>query len=405
MDARVIPPHVPKHLVFDFDYIAATKTAGSSPFPPLFALDEQGLPDIFWSPLHGGHWVTRRYAALNEIFRDHEHFSTHPMVIPPMKDQPVKMIPMEIDPPDHQRFRRVMGPLFTPVAARRSEKIIRDLAVSLADRVAARGECDFVAAFANKLPPLAFLGFMGMPTERVDEFVGWASASLVGEPEEQAAAGQKIIAFVSEYVESKYASPGDDWASALITAKEADGSPALTRDELVNISYFLFLGGLDTVLNSLSHAWRYLAETPDAQAELRNNPDLIPGAVEEFLRINTIVNNSRRVRKDLRFEGIDFKAGDAVLMLSAVANRDPRQFEAPNKVDFTREVNPHLTFGMGVHRCLGSNIARMEMRIALEEWFKRIPAFHLKPRAEIHATGGVTMGLQNLPLAWEPMKP
>jgi cytochrome P450 len=397
-----IPSHIPSALVYDFDYISATKNAGSDPFSPLLALDPCGAPDFFWSPLLGGHWVARRYADVIKLFQDHEHFATHPLSIPPMQGQPTKMIPLEIDPPDHQRYRQIMGRLFTPAATLRIEAEIRKHAAALIEKIAEGTQTDFVETYADRFPPLVFLGLMDMPTDRIDEFVSWASASLVGEPHDQAAAGQNIISFIYEYVERKYnqTKTSDDWISTLIDAKDPEGAPALTRAEIVDISYFLFLAGLDTILNSLAHIWRYLAEHSVDQHVLRNNPGMIPNAVEEFLRFNTVATQSRTATQDLIFRGIEIKKGEAVLLLSAVANRDPVQFENGERVDFTRDPNRHLTFGAGVHRCLGSNIARLELRVSLEEWFKRIPPFRLKENTALRATGGVTMGLEKLPLVW-----
>jgi cytochrome P450 len=403
MNARVIPDHVPPELVFDFDYTTATHNV-PDPYAPLMDLDARGVPDFFYSPLLGGHWVARRYATVREIFQDHERFTTFPIVIPPIKDQPTRMIPLQVDPPDHQRYRRIMGPLFTPAAARTLESVLRATAAELIEPLVGLGQVDFVRAYAHKYPPLVFLRFMGMPTERMDEFVHWAAESLVGTPEQQSTSGAKIIAFVTEFIDAKYAKPGLDWASKLIAARPEDGSAALTREEVINITYFLFLAGLDTVLNSMSHAWRYLATTPDAQAKLAADASQIPNAVEELLRFNVITNNSRRVREDMDFRGIKLKKGDPVLLLVAVANREENQFPGGKSVDLERRQNVHLTFGLGIHRCIGSNIAREELRISLEEWLKRIPSFRLKEGADVRSVGGVTMGLQTLPLVWTPKK-
>ncbi|MGH6617142.1 cytochrome P450 [Sphingomonas sp.] len=399
MTQRVVPDHVPADLVFDFDYIQATHDV-ADPYQALMALDRNGYPDIFYSPLLGGHWVVRRYEDVFAIFRDHQGFTSYPIVIPEIQAQTERMIPIQIDPPDHKKYRRVLGPLFTPAATNRLEEIVRETAIDLIDPLVPLGGGDFVRDFAHRFPPTVFLRFMGMPTDRLEEFVGWASDSLVGTAEQQVAAGAKITEFVGRFVDEKYHAPGEDWASIMVQATEPDGTPMLTRAEIINISFFLFLAGLDTVLNSLAHAWRYLATHPEAQQRLSTDPDAIPGAVEEMLRLNTITNNSRRARHDLIFRNVEMRAGDPVLLLAAAANRDGGKFPDPERADLEREHNLHLSFGAGIHRCIGSNLARAEMRIAIEEWLRRIPSFSLRPGAEIRSIGGVTMGLQSLPLSW-----
>jgi cytochrome P450 len=401
MSTPRVPDHVPPELVFDFDYIQET-SGREDPYEGLMALDRRGAPEFFYSPLLGGHWVARRYETVMEIFQDHRNFGTYPMVIPPIHDQPVRMIPIQSDPPDHARYRKIMGPLFTPAAARRLENILRNTAAELMDPFAKRGHVDFIAEYAHKFPPLVFLRLMGMPEDRLDEFVHWAAETLVGTPEQQSKSSGQILKFVSEFVDRKNADLTEDWTSYLISAKDTEGNPALTRDELINIAFFLFLAGLDTVLNSLSHAWRHLASRPDAQAQLAADPGAIPAAVEDLLRFNTITNNSRRVREDMVFHGLALKKGDPILLLVAVANREESQFPNGGELDLGRQHNLHLTFGAGIHRCIGSNIARAELRISMEEWLKRIPSCRIREGTTIRSVGGVTMGLESLPLVWNP---
>lgn len=398
MDVLEVPPHVPRELVMDFDYKAAT-SGQSDPYEALLALDEAGAPPLFYTPAQGGHWVARSYEDVSEIFRDYKSFGTYPSFIPPNPNQP-PMIPIQIDPPEHGRYKRLLGPLFSPAAAKRLEVEIRKTAIELIDPIAARQSCDFVLEYAQLFPPLIFLRFMGMPVENAADFVDWAKMFLVGSPAEKAAAAQRIVAYIEGFVDEKRKSPQDDWASFLATSLDANGQPALTREELVNISYLLFLGGLDTATNAHAHAWRYLAGNMAAQRDLRAHPEGIPAAMEELLRVNAITNNSRRVREDMEFRGVKLKAGDPILLLVAAANRDDAQFEQPDEVKLDREDNVHLTFGAGIHRCLGSNLARMELRISLEEWQKRIPEFSLGDTSGIRSIGGVTMGLDSLPLVW-----
>ena len=395
-----VPDHVPPHLVLDFDYRAAT-TGRPDPYEGLLALDRPEVPSFFYTPANGGHWVARTYEHVSEIFRDHARFATYPSFIPPAPNQP-PMIPIQIDPPEHGRYKRLLGPLFSPAAAARLETEIRKTAVSLIEPFAARGACDFVKEYAQLFPQHVFLRFMGMPVEKATDFVEWAKQFLVGAtPAEKSAAGRQIVAFIEEFVDRESKAPSDDWAGFLIRSVTADGEAALTRQEIINICYLLFLAGLDTATNAHAHAWRYLAHNPEAQGDLRTHPERIPLAMEELLRFNAITNNSRRARSDMDFHGVHLRQGDAILLVVELANRDPAQFADPNAVRLDREDNLHLTFGAGIHRCIGSNLARTELRVSLEEWQRRIPEFRLGDDSGVRSIGGVTMGLDSLPLVWD----
>jgi cytochrome P450 len=395
----IAPDHVPPDLVVAFDYKKAT-TGVSDQHAALNELDRQELPPIFYTPAYGGHWVVRSYALVHEVFNDHQNFSTFPSFIPPIPDQ-LPLIPVQIDPPEHGRYKRILGPLFSPLATRRLEAFIRETAVELLGPIAGRSSCDFVKDYAQCFPQRVFLRFMGMPVDKSGEFVQWAKDFLIGSPQAKKDAGRKITEFIDGFVEEKMAAPGDDWAGTLIKARDTDGRPALTREEIVNICYMLFLAGLDTVTNAHSHMWRYLAENPHLQTALRADPSRIPANVEELLRLFAITNNSRKVRRDMEFHGLRLRAGEPVLLIVSTANRDPDQFPDPHRFDLDRDANVHLSFGAGIHRCIGSNIARAELRISLEEWQSRLPNFRLG-EGEISSIGGVTMGLESLPLVWGP---
>jgi cytochrome P450 len=404
MDRTNIPPHVPSGLVVDFDY-KATAAGASDPYAGLLQLERSGVPPLFYTPAHGGHWVASSYDFVSEIFRDYKRFGTYPSFIPPNPNLP-PLIPIQIDPPDHTRYRRLLGPLFAPATAARLEEQVRDIAIELIEPIAAKDSCEFVGEYAQLFPQLVFLRLMGMPTDHVGEFVGWAKDFLTGTLAQKADAGKQISGFIAQFVDEKRGRPSDDWTGFLLGAATDAGDPALTREEIINISYLLFLAGLDTATNAHAHAWRYFAQHPQVQTDLRDHPERIPAAMEELLRVNAITNNSRRVREDMDFHGTHFKQGDAILLLVALANRDPAQFGSPNDVQLNREDNVHVTFGAGIHRCLGSNIARMELRVSLEEWQRRLPPFALADDAVIRAVVGTTIGIDRLPLVWKtPRRP
>jgi cytochrome P450 len=398
--AEAIADHVPPELVFRFDYKAETRGL-SDPYQALQTLGERGAPEFFYTPVYGGHWVARAHETVRRIFQDHEHFTTFPMVIPTIEGQPRKFAPLEIDPPDHNKYRQALGPLFTPGATIKLEGMIRASAIRLITGFKQAGHCDFVEDYASKLPTMAFLDLMGMPTDRVTDFVAWAHDMLSGTPEQQASAGQNIFTFIKQFVDEKIEHPGEDWTSRLVRAKSQTGEHTLDQDELLDTVFFLFLAGLDTVRNSLAHTWRFLAENPTIQRNMLEQPDRVADTVEEFFRMYAVVFSSRRVRHDMEFMGIKLKGGDAILLPTPLSNRDANVFIDPQNFEVGREVNPHLTFGAGVHRCIGSNLARAEMRISIEEWFRQIPNFKVLPGFQVESTSGATLGLQKLPLVWE----
>jgi cytochrome P450 len=399
MATRVIPDHVPKELIYDYDYTEATNHK-ADPHQALMELDENGVPEIFWSPLLKGYWVTRRYRHLFEIFRDTDNFGQYPSFIPRSEAWSEPLIPVEVDPPVHTRARRALGPLVTPTAVRRLEGTIRATAVDLIQKLADRTEVDFVNDYSRQYGPAIFLKLMGLPLDRGPEFQNLAKTLLLttSDPNDQIEAGAKIREIIANMFDDKEKNPGDDWATKLLNAKNPDGTSAMSKKELGSMGFVLFIAGLDTVMNSLSFSFRYLAKRPEIRDKLRADRSAIPLAVEEMLRIYAVGNNVRNVRRDVTFNGVQMKKGDPVLMINAVANRDPEVFTDPQKIDLTRDNNLHLTFGAGIHRCAGSNLARMELCIAIEEWLSRIPEFHLKDGNEGLSIGGQGIGLLNLPL-------
>ena len=402
MVTRVIPDHVPKELVYDYDYTQATHHK-TDPHAALMELDKKGVPDIFYSPLLKGYWVTRRYGHLFEIFRDPENFGQFPSFIPASEAWTEPLFPVEVDPPDHTRARRALGPLMTPTAVKDLEPAIRTTAVGLIEKLSGRTEIDFVTDYSRQYGPAIFLKFMGLPQERGPEFQELAKTLLMttSDPKDQIEAGAKIRQIIADMFDDKEATPGDDWATKLLNSKKPDGSPAMNREELASMGFVLFIAGLDTVMNSLSFAFRYLAQHPSVRDKLRADTSAIPLAVEEMLRVHAVGNNVRAVRRDLVFNGVKMKKGDAILLINTVANRDPEIFPVPQKIDLTREDNLHLSFGAGIHRCAGSNLARLELCVAIEEWLNRIPNFHLKDGDLGLSVGGQGIGLLNLPLVLE----
>ena len=316
------------------------------------------------------------------------------------------LIPLQIDPPDHVKFRRLLDPLFAPREMEKLEAEVRALVVQLIDDFVDKGECEFNSAVAIPLPCTVFLRLMGLPLDDLDLFLRFKDgiirpvADTMAEGRVMArATGQEIYAYFETVIAQRRAEPQADLLSGFIAA-EIDGE-RLTTEDILDISYLFLLAGLDTVTASLGCAVTYLAQHPDRQQALREDPSQVPAAVEELLRWETPVPGVVRVAtQDVEVAGSTIPAGQIVTCLLASANTDAAEFADPELIDFDRAANRHLAFGAGLHRCLGSHLARLEMRVALDELHRRIPAYAIKPGETPVYTMGIR-GVEYLPLVWE----
>jgi cytochrome P450 len=301
----------------------------------------------------------------------------------------------------------MISPLFSPARMRQLELDIREQAVRLIDGFAGQGRCEFVSAFACPLPSTVFLLLMGWPLEDSDQFNAWTHQIIAGRPggttEEssavRASAMQAAFGYFDEVVADRRAHPGEDFTTQLVHGRFAGDRP-LRPDELQRMLALLMLGGLHTVQGVLSSSVIRLATDPEKQATLRANPTLVPHAVEEMLRYEPPVWPARRALRDVEIGEVLIKEDDMVLCGVTAANHDASEFPDPSTIDFTRQENRHLTFSVGRHRCIGSHLARIELRIALEELHRRLPTFQLAPeRPPVRHLGAVS-GVNELHIRW-----
>lgn len=398
------PDHVPAELMVDFDFFAIPPGV-TDPAEIWHDLVRRGVPPIFYTPRNGGHWVFLDYADIVAAYRDHATFSNHQIQTPNIEPFPV-MQPNGVDPPQHKVFRNLLAPLFTPVAVRAMTAALHERAAGLVAAFAARGRCDFMGEFAERYPTGTFLHLFGLPEERLDEFLALANVFFRStDPDERARNLGEIYAVLEALFREKLANPGDDIASAIVTSKGPDGQPHKWED-ILNCGFLLFVAGLDTVTQTMAYIWRYLATNPAAQQHFRDrldDPDAFLRAIEELMRINAVSNLYRRVTHDCEFRGVKLRKNDRVILPNTVANRDPHVFTNPDTIDLDREINVHVTFGVGPHRCIGSLLAKREVMVSLQEWLKRIPAFELDPDQPPGAVfGGSVMGFTGLKLRWPP---
>lgn len=394
---RSVPPHIPEHLVFDFDIYADPRIGED--VQGTYAVALADAPDIFWTRLNGGHWIVKSFDAISAIVLDPEHFSVREMQIPRVENPPF-FIPLSLDPPENLPYRKAMMPMFGPTAIKALEPRIREWAVGLVEAVAAKGACDFQADLAKLFPVSVFMELMGMDLSRLHDFRALAEAffSAQNDEAEMGRLSAAILGEMKALIEAKKLAPDDKLMSHFIQV-DIDGR-TMSDDEILAMSFVLFLGGMDTVTNVTGFAFQQLAQMPEVQARLAADPSLIPAFADEAVRLYGVVNTPRLVVRDQQIGEARFREGEMVLSILCLGSRDPARFDRPNAFDLDRKRTAHLTFSSGPHLCVGHVLGRAELRILTEEWVKRIPSFRATP-GEKHAFRiGTVMALETLPLEW-----
>lgn len=395
-----VPEHVPEDLVRDID-IADFTSELDDPFLAGARLHDG--PDIFWATVAAnGHpgWVLTRHALLQEVYADPDHFSSERADLAAMGIN-WKLNPLEFDPPEHYKYRRLLNPMFTPRAVSAMDESVKEVCNQLIAVFADRGSCEFISEFADTFPSYIFLDLMGMPRDMLPQFLEWERLLLRAEdPREKAAALLSSIKYLDQFVDEQRESPTTDLMKTVVTV-QFEGERRLTKEEVLGMVTLLYIGGLDTVYSSLGWIFRHLAQDQALQRSLRANPELIPQAVEEFLRAFPVASPHRKLKKDLMFHGVQMRKGDYVLLPTFAAHRDPREFTNPHQVDIDRRPR-HLAFAAGPHVCLGLHLARRELRTVVEAFLSRFENIRM-PEGESYEyhTGG-TWGVDRLVLQWDP---
>lgn len=392
------PEHVKDEVVYDFD-IYHHKTFGNTLHDSLAHLHEEAS-DVLYTPRNGGHWMITRYDQIAEVVQDPESFSVREQQIPRVEHSPT-FIPLSLDPPECVPYRQALMPVFSPKAVRSMEDKIRSWAEKVVDDVASKNSCDFVHEVSELFPVSIFIELMGLDPSRLREFRALAEQFFSDMEEEEAfqRISAQIIGILVECIEEKRLKPDEGLISRLLSADI--GGRKLTQDEMQNMCFLIFLGGLHTVTNVLSFSYWQLASMPSLQQRLVNQPERINDFVEESIRMFGVINTPRIVAKDCERFGVTFKEGDMVLCMLPMAGRDDRVNDDPATFNIDREKKPYLTFSKGPHLCLGHVLARAEIRILTEEWLKRIPSFRIKEGATQNYTTGTAFGLVDMPLEWQ----
>jgi cytochrome P450 len=360
----------------------------------------------------GGSYMATRYEDVAEMARMVPALSNQEFIVVPtlplidpetgevLRPRPYAP-PISSDPPFHGVARRLILQAFSPQAVARHEAYTESLAHRLIDGFIDEGRCDAAAQYAQQIPPKVIAHLMGLDEDRGDDFIEWVRGLLeVGatNPEVRQATGLKVFAFWAEEIAKRRAEPNDDFISWLLQ-QDLDGEP-IDDNHASSTCNLLLIAGIDTTWSSIGAALWHLATHPDDRERLVKEPELIPTAVEEFLRVYSPVTMARLATEDVTVGGVTIPAGSRVLMNFPAANRDPEVFPDPDTVVIDRAQNRHVAFGVGIHRCAGSNLARMEMQVALAAFLERIPEFHLDDRGPVTWCGGQVRGPRSLPITF-----
>lgn len=397
-----IPDHIPPHLIQEFPLVMGSFTS-ENPFHRIVPEACAG-PDVIYAsnalPVGmGGAWLFRRQDDMKHIYNDTDHF-TNKGFTPYAKvvGETWELVPAEQDPPQHTFYRMLLAPLFSPQAINKLEGNIRQIAIDCIADFKDKTECDFVREFSARYPIAVVLNLLALPQERLAEFLEWENMLLQASTVEVMQEGvRKVTGYLREVIKERKANPGEDLISFAIQA-EVNGQK-MTDDELLGYAFNFFIGGLDTVTANLGNFFRHFAENPEDQRALREDPSKIRIAIEELLRVFGPVSTVRVCSKETEIRGVTLKPGDCVWMSTTIGNRDSATYDNPHEVQLER--NPmHVSFASGPHHCLGVRLARLEFRVAMEEFFKAIPEFRLKEGVATKSSLGPVIQPMNLPITW-----
>jgi cytochrome P450 len=396
-----IPAHIDPAHVIDYNVYAGYRFDEIGDLHQgLFRMGEELGRGIFWTPHNGGHWFINDHELLFQAVRKPDLFSSGKMTIPPMPEElEPRFIPLSLDPPEHAPFRMPLMKAFAPDAIREMEAGIRSLARGLIETVVPKGACEFIDAVGEPLPVTVFMTMMGMPLDRMAEFREWMFDMASDDNDRRANSYVRVTGAMGELVKEREAAREDDLLSRLMDA-DIDGRPP-SFAEMQNYGMLLFTAGLDTLVNSFTFGVYQLAVDPELQRRVKADRSRIPDLIEELLRRYGIAMPPRVVTRDAEFGGVQLKAGERIVMMLPAGNLDPQSFDDPLRFDIDRGEEPHLTFNSGPHRCVGSHLARLELRVFFEEWFELMPMIRLDPAQRPKYRPGLNLAIVKLPIIWD----
>ena len=383
--------------VHDFDHTDPQWT--EDPYPIWDKL--RAASPVVHTDRYLGVYMPTTYEAVREISHDTEHFSSRRIIVRTERPEIVAPAPpITSDPPFHKPAKQLMLPPFTPDAVKKLEPRSRAICNELIDGLIKEKRVDAAAQYAKYIPVRVIAHMLGIPETDADLFIRWIHEILelgIHDPQMLQKAAIEMREYFQVHIEERKKKPTDDLITVMMKARTKDGQP-LSDEHVMGSLRLLLIAGIDTTWSAIGASMWHLARTPDDRKRLIAEPGLMPTAIEEFLRAFSPVTMAREVVKETTVSGCPIKTGNMVLLSFPAANRDPAMFPDADKVIIDRKENRHAAFGLGIHRCVGSNLARMEIQVALEEWLKRIPEFSLDPTRRVTWSEGTVRGPRKLPL-------
>ena len=367
----------------------------------------------------GGSFMPTRYEDLFNIARDIQHFSSRNVLVTDFEPPPegadyvepteedfaqynVGAPPITSDPPVHTWARKLLLPPFSATEVAKWEPETREFCAELVEGFIANGRADGAADYAQQIPPRVIASMLGIPKEMAAEFTEWVRGFLelgLTDAELRQKSAISIFGYLNETIQKRKENLREGDLISYLLMSKVDGEP-VPEGHVLGTCFLILVAGIDTTWSSIGSAIWHLAQHPEDCARLIAEPELIDSAVEELLRAYSPVTMARYVAEDTEYAGCPMAEGSKVLMNFPAANRDPSVFENPHEVILDRAKNPHIAFGVGIHRCAGSNLARMEMKVSIQEWLKRIPDFKLENPDAVTWAGGQVRGPRIMPVVW-----
>ena len=399
-----LPSHVPPELAMEFPL--TTRTVEYVNPHKIIVPELHKGPPIFYAtnvfPVPpGGGWVVRRAEDLKKVYEDTEHFIKKGNAqFASMIGESWDVIPTELDPPKHTAFRRALEPVFSPRKMAELESKVSGRAAELIAKFKNKGEVEFIRDFAIPFPVSIILDLLGLPQDRMNEFMNWEydllHTSNMGDRRNAVAT---LKAFLYEEIEKREKNPTDDLISSTLNM-ESEGRK-WTREEVFGHCFNLFIGGLDTVTANLGFHFHHLATHLDDQRLLREDPSRVEQGILELMRAYAAVTTIRVCKNEIKIHGVTIKPGDRVAMSTPLGSNDPAAFDSPLEVRLDRRP-VHLSLGHGIHRCLGAHLARRELKVAMQDMLAMLPEFRVKPGFKVPFQMTNVMHVMELPLVWDP---
>ena len=397
---RDVPDNVPLDRIVDFDLYNPI-VDGLDIHHSLKNLQDSAPYSVVWTPHNGGHWIATRGRLIEQVYSDFEHFSSHTVLLPKETvGAAYRFFPLSLDPPVHRPYRNLLNQNLLAKAVRPIEDKVRRLTVELIEGFRPAGQCNFAHDFAEKLPLRVFMELVDLPLADLpklkylaDQFTRPDGTIEVSE------VTRMFHAYLAPIIAERRGKGGHDMLSRMIDGKVYDR--VVTDEEASNLAVQVLVGGLDTVVNFMSFAMLHLARDAELRHMLAADTALIPDAIAELLRRFPLVSSSREVREDMEFEGVTLRKGDMILGPTLLHGLDDAENADPFAVKVHRAAPRHSSFGKGDHTCPGQHLARVELRILLEEWLKRIPDFAVAPGTELTYTGGAVCAVSPYVLEWD----